>query len=367
MKRTTITFRVTLWYTLLMALLGCAALGLLFYAGAQSARASTRSLMAEMAAGAETEFRVRTARWRWTTTSRRSATGCTCRCTTPRACRCTAWCRARSTTPPYLRTACCARSSRPACAGSCTTCACRWRAWATSGCAPSRARDTADAALSQLEKLALVAMPAFIALAAAGGWFITRRAFAPVRRIAQTARDIGESNDLSRRIALEQGRDEIHQLAAEFDRMFERLEQAFENEKRFTADASHELRTPVAVIISQCEYALAHTHTEQEARAALEDVLAQARRMAALLSQLLLLARADQGRQALALETVDLSVAVQAVPSSWPRARRAEHRRAYGHRAGRVRGGRRDAADAHADQSGGKTPSSTAARAAGCA
>lgn len=313
MKRTTITFRVTLWYTLLMALLGCAALGLLFYAGAQSARASTRSLMAEMAAGAETEFRVRDGALEVDNDleafrdgvylSVYDGAGVPLYGMVPRA-----FDNAAVFEDGVLRTV--------------VSSGVRWQLYdvrvPVDGVGDVWVRavareDTADAALSQLEKLALVAMPAFIALAAAGGWFITRRAFAPVRRIAQTARDIGESNDLSRRIALEQGRDEIHQLAAEFDRMFERLEQAFENEKRFTADASHELRTPVAVIISQCEYALAHTHTEQEARAALEDVLAQARRMAALLSQLLLLARADQGREAIALETVDLSMAAQAV------------------------------------------------------
>ena len=143
--------------------------------------------------------------------------------------------------------------------------------------------------------------------AAVGGYLITRRAFRPVRRIIQTAKEIGEGDDLSRRIALGEGRDEIYTLAAEFDRMFARLEKAFETEKQFTSDASHELRTPTTVIISQCEYAIENAQTLDEAKEALAAVLNQAEKMAALISQLLMLARADKGHEKLHFETVNLS------------------------------------------------------------
>lgn len=128
-----------------------------------------------------------------------------------------------------------------------------------------------------------------------------------MRRITQTAREISEGDDLSRRIGLGEGRDEIYTLAAEFDKMFARLEEAFEREKQFTSDASHELRTPTAIIISQCEYTIEQAETLDEAKKALEAVLDQAERIARLLSQLLMLTRADKNHKKLNLETVDLS------------------------------------------------------------
>ena len=169
------------------------------------------------------------------------------------------------------------------------------------------AANQVDSTISTLYRLALIVLPFFVLFAAVGGYFITRRAFQPVRRIIQTAREIGEGNDLSRRIALGQGRDEVYTLAAEFDSMFARLEKAFEREKQFTSDASHELRTPTTVIISQCEYALERAKTLDEAREALHAILNQAEKMAVMISQLLMLARADKAHGKMQFETVNLS------------------------------------------------------------
>ena len=175
------------------------------------------------------------------------------------------------------------------------------------------AADAFNSTLGTLGKTALLVLPVFVVLAAVCGYLLTRRAFAPVRQITQTAREIGEGGDLSRRIGLTGRKDEIHTLAAEFDAMFARLEQAFDREKQFTDDASHELRTPTAVILSQSEYALENTQPQGETRAALESIHTQAARMAALLSQLLMLARADNGRQVVQREPVDLSELVEMV------------------------------------------------------
>ena len=175
------------------------------------------------------------------------------------------------------------------------------------------AADAFNSTLGTLGKTALLVLPVFVVLAAVCGYLLTRRAFAPVRQITQTAREIGEGGDLSRRIGLTGRKDEIHTLAAEFDAMFARLEQAFDREKQFTDDASHELRTPTAVILSQSEYALENTQPQGENRAALESIHTQAARMAALLSQLLMLARADKGRQVVQREPVDLSELVEMV------------------------------------------------------
>ena len=169
------------------------------------------------------------------------------------------------------------------------------------------AADAMESTLGTLWRTALLVLPVFVVLAAVCGYLLTRRAFAPVRQITQTAREIGAGNDLSRRIGLTGRKDEIYTLAAEFDAMFARLEEAFDREKQFTDDASHELRTPTAVILSQSEYALENTDPQGETRAALESIHTQAARMASLLSQLLMLARADKGRQVVQRETVDLS------------------------------------------------------------
>ncbi len=164
-----------------------------------------------------------------------------------------------------------------------------------------------SSALVSMMKLAAGVFPALVLLAAAGGYLLVNRAFRPVRRITEAAERINDGKDLSRRIGLKEGRDEIHTLAMTFDRMFDRLQVSFEREKQFTSDVSHELRTPAAVIISQCEYALEDAETVDETKEALHAVLEQARRMSSMISQLLTLSRADRGHEQLHLELINLS------------------------------------------------------------
>ena len=173
--------------------------------------------------------------------------------------------------------------------------------------------DEVDSTITALLRLAGIVFPFYILLAAAGGYWLTRRALLPVRQITQTAREIGQGNDLSRRLALGPGRDDVRVLADEFDRMFGRLEAAFDSEKQFVSDASHELRTPTAVILSQCEDALEEDRSPAETRAALRSIQKQAEKMAGMLSQLLMLARADSGRQVLHKEPFDMSSLAEAV------------------------------------------------------
>ncbi|MBQ9832457.1 MAG: HAMP domain-containing histidine kinase [Clostridia bacterium] len=154
---------------------------------------------------------------------------------------------------------------------------------------------------------AVLIMPVLILLSVTGGYIITKRAFKPVKQINETAERIACENDLSCRIGLGKGNDEIYTLANTFDNMFDRLQEAFENEKQFTSDASHELRTPVSVIISQCEYSIENADTLSEAKEGLKVVLNQATRMSLLISRLLMLARADKGHQKLNIESFDIS------------------------------------------------------------
>lgn len=157
-------------------------------------------------------------------------------------------------------------------------------------------------------------LPGLIALAALGGWLITSRAFRPVARMARGADAIAGGGDLSLRFDTGKRRkpDEIGYLALTFNCMFERLEASFQRERRFTDDASHELRTPIAVITSACDYALSQ-NDPAEYREALETVRRKADDMGRMSSQLLMLARMDGGRVTLHTETVNLSALLQTV------------------------------------------------------
>ena len=148
--------------------------------------------------------------------------------------------------------------------------------------------------------------PLLILLAALGGYWITKKAFRPVTRITEAAAQISSGSDLSKRIELEGADDEIDTLAKTFDGMFARLEDAFEAERQFTDDASHELRTPTSVIIAQAECGLQSPDLESKQQA-LQGVLQQAGKMSKLVNQLLQLSRADRHKESLHLEEFDLS------------------------------------------------------------
>lgn len=168
--------------------------------------------------------------------------------------------------------------------------------------------------------LAIVILPAIVVVAAVLGWFIARHAFKPVRQITDTVDAINDGTDLTARIGLHRGRDEIHRLAATFDRMFDRLERSFDSEKRFASDASHELRTPVAIIIAECEYARENAETVEDYRESLDVVERQGRRMSTIINQLLNITRLDQGTQPINRERADFSELADVVTDETARA-----------------------------------------------
>jgi signal transduction histidine kinase len=106
--------------------------------------------------------------------------------------------------------------------------------------------------LNQVAKATLIALAALFLLSMLVGWIMSGRVLKPVAEITNVARDI-QASDLSRRIALEGPEDEITRLADTFDGMLERLDRAFSSQRRFLADTSHDLRTPLAVIRSNVE------------------------------------------------------------------------------------------------------------------
>ncbi len=168
--------------------------------------------------------------------------------------------------------------------------------------------------------LALIILPVLVAITAVIGWLIARHAFKPVRQITDTVDAINDGDDLTARIGLHRGRDEIHRLAATFDSMFDRLELSFNAEKRFASDASHELRTPVSIILAECEYARANAQTVEDYQESLDVVERQGRRMSRLINQLLNITRMDQGTQAISREEADFSELVDVVTDEAVRA-----------------------------------------------
>lgn len=174
-----------------------------------------------------------------------------------------------------------------------------------------------DQARQSLLLLLLGAGPVLLLLAAVGGMLLARRALRPVAQMTQTASSIS-ATDLQRRVPVEPTRDELSELAATFNAMIARLEEAVERERRFTADASHELRSPLAVILAEASLALEQLVDADEYRRALGIIHEQAAGMQELVSALLSLARVEvlQVRERVPLAEVVERAMRQCAPSA---------------------------------------------------
>lgn len=163
-----------------------------------------------------------------------------------------------------------------------------------------------DAYIGDVDRslIAAIALAAIVAggIAALLSSALAQRALAPLQAFSDLATEI-EAHDLSRRVR-HGGDDELGRLGSAFDRMLDRLESAFARQRRFTADASHELRAPLAVIRAEADASLEGTPTRAQYEAALHTIVAEVERIDAIVDALLLAARADSAR--LHLEPVDL-------------------------------------------------------------
>lgn len=168
--------------------------------------------------------------------------------------------------------------------------------------------DTRSAAL-QVEQLVTTILIAFlvgIVPAVLVGRWIAGRALEPVDSMITEIREITDGRSLHRRLPVPMEKDELGRLAATINQMWTRLERSFAALRRFTADASHELKTPLTVVRAGVERAITRPDTPRETLAALEETLQEVNRMTELLDALLTLARADEGRAELHREAVDL-------------------------------------------------------------
>ena len=126
-----------------------------------------------------------------------------------------------------------------------------------------------------------------------GGYLIIRSSLKPVRDMTETADVIAKSNDLSKRISIEDGADEVHKLGKVFNEMLETLENSSKRERQFSSDVSHELRTPISVIMAESEYGAKYTDSVEDAKESFDVIERQSKRMTSMINQILELARLD--------------------------------------------------------------------------
>lgn len=176
--------------------------------------------------------------------------------------------------------------------------------------------DQVDQTLALFRRYLLMFAPLLLFAAASVGFWLSRRALSPVDAITRTARTINASNLSDRLEKLTTG-DELQRLSDTLNEMLGRIEHAFVRVTQFTADASHELRTPISLIRTEAEIALRRSRGDGEYREALRHILLEAERSTALVEELLTLARADSGRETLHIASVDLSMIVREAAEQW--------------------------------------------------
>lgn len=167
--------------------------------------------------------------------------------------------------------------------------------------------------MHEISTLSLIILPIILIAAVLGGYFIAKRMLRPIKQITNAAENISRGGDLKKRIELDRGKDELHQLANSFNNMIARLDESFEAERQFTSDVSHELRTPMSVIMAQCEYTLDEERTPQEYERALRLIRRQGRKMTKLINDMLDFVRLERRGTNYQIEKLNLSALVNSV------------------------------------------------------
>lgn len=153
-------------------------------------------------------------------------------------------------------------------------------------------------------------LPFLIIIILLCGYFAAKGIIRPIKKIEETTTSITDGNNLSLRISDTGGRDELAALSGNFNKMLDRLETSFEMEKRFASDASHELRTPVSVILAQAEFSLEKERQPEEYVDSLEVIKRQGKRMNQLIGNMLSYTRLEQRIDNYPFEKLDFSVLV---------------------------------------------------------
>jgi heavy metal sensor kinase len=167
--------------------------------------------------------------------------------------------------------------------------------------------DDAEAELANLRQILFLSVPLFVVLSAAGGYLLARKSLRPVSDMAHTMERITSAN-LDERLAIRNRSDEFGRLGETFNRLLDRLGQAFGQQQRFMADASHELRTPLSVALTAAQFTLQKPDRESaELRDALAIVEEQLKRLKRIVEDMFVLAQADAGAYKPSLSSIYLS------------------------------------------------------------
>jgi len=162
--------------------------------------------------------------------------------------------------------------------------------------------------LYKIKIIIIISIPLYLLITVFGGLFIAKKALQPINTITQTAKIIGRG-DLASRITQVENHDEVGELSETFNEMLEKLEESFNKQKRFASDASHELRTPVAIIMAYSEALLSDSDLLQNKSVlekSLHTIYQESERMNSIIAQLLMLTRGYEGRYQLVKEQIDI-------------------------------------------------------------
>jgi two-component system, OmpR family, heavy metal sensor histidine kinase CusS len=170
--------------------------------------------------------------------------------------------------------------------------------------------ETVAGDLRRMRNIFLMTLPAALLLVGGGGWWVAGRALRPLKTIAQMAEHV-TARGLDQRIPVSDEDPEIGRLIHVLNGMMDRLEASFNQATRFSADASHELKTPLAIMQGELENAVQTAEPGSPEQQVFSNLLEETQRLKTITRGLLLLAQADAGRLKLALEPVDLSVLVE--------------------------------------------------------
>lgn len=174
-------------------------------------------------------------------------------------------------------------------------------------------RDNLSSGYRTLKYASYICAAAIVLIATVLASVFSRRIVVSLRQICDTSEKIGLEKDLSKRIEYDGMFREIEILAQANNRMLDRLEEMFEKQKQFSSDVTHELRTPVAVIMAQCQYARKHINNKEEFDEAISLIERQVKKTNDIISQILQLARLDQDRIRIDFEYVDVKDIVEEV------------------------------------------------------
>lgn len=167
-----------------------------------------------------------------------------------------------------------------------------------------------DGEMKGIRNAFLVALPFTLLLIGLGGWAFSTRALRPLDKLTAAAREV-TAEGLDRRIAAEGEDREFVELISVFNRMLGRLERSFKQAHRFSADAAHELKTPLAILQGQLERAIQNAEAASAMQLELSGILDEVRRLSTISRKLLLLSQADAGQMKVFREPFDLSAALE--------------------------------------------------------